>query len=188
MFANTEFNRAQEVLFKLPLAVLAEDEHRKISFANQYFCDLFAIPAPPNALIGLDCANMAQESKNYFKVPEKFLAFIEKALALKQELVDIELALVDDRYLAASYMPYFKDTVFAGHIWTYKDITLTKNAEIALEKEKEFSAEILDSLPADIAIFDKDHRYVYLNKTAIKNKELREWIRSLLMQRIGKAQ
>ena len=176
MSVKTEFNRAQEVLFKLPLAVLAEDEHRKISFANHYFCDLFAIPVPPHALIGLDCANMAQESKNYFKVPEKFLAFIDKALALKQELVDIELALLDGRYLAASYMPYFKGDVFAGHIWTYKDITVTKNAELALEKEKEFSAEMLEGLPADIAIFDKDHRYVYLNKTAIKDKELRKWI------------
>jgi signal transduction histidine kinase len=176
MSVKTEFNRAQEVLFKLPLAVLAEDEHRKISFANHYFCDLFAIPVPPHALIGLDCANMAQESKNYFKVPEKFLAFIDKALALKQELVDIELALLDGRYLAASYMPYFKEGAFAGHIWTYKDITVTKNAELALEKEKEFSAEMLEGLPADIAIFDKDHRYVYLNKTAIKDKELRKWI------------
>lgn len=176
MSVKIEFNRAQEVLFKLPLAVLAEDEHRKISFANQYFCDLFAIPAAPQKLIGLDCANMAQESKNYFKVPEKFIAFIDKALGLKQELVDIELALVDGRYFTASYMPYYKETAFAGHIWTYKDITLTKNAELALEKEKEFAAEILDGLPADIAIFDKDHRYIYLNKTAIKNKELREWI------------
>ena len=29
---------------------------------------------------------------------------------------------------------------------------------------------MLEGLPADIAIFDKDHRYVYLNKTAIKDK------------------
>lgn len=176
MHTNTEFNRAQEVLFKLPLAVLAEDEHRKISFANQYFCDLFAIPAPPSALIGMDCANMAQDSKNYFKEPNQFLAFIEQALSKKQELTDVELELVDGRYLAANYMPYFKKTTFAGHIWTYKDITLRKNAEVALEKEKHFSAEILDSLPADIAIFDKDHKYVYLNKTAIKDPKIREWI------------
>lgn len=176
MSAKTEFNRAQEVLFKLPLAVLAENEERQISFANQHFCDLFAIALSPSALIGMDCGGMAESSKAYFKQPERFLAFIDRAIGEQKSIVDEELELVDGRFLAANYEPYYQGTRFAGHIWTYKDISLTKKAELALEKQKEFSALILDSLPADIAIFDKDHRYVYLNKTAIKNQELREWI------------
>ena len=35
---------------------------------------------------------------------------------------------------------------------------------------------ILDSIPADIAIWDNDHRYVFLNKTACPNDEIRNWI------------
>ena len=36
--------------------------------------------------------------------------------------------------------------------------------------------DILDAIPADIAVFDKNHRYVFVNKNAIKNDVLREWI------------
>lgn len=176
MSQNPEFNRAQEVLFKLPLAVLAENEERKISFANQFFCDLFAIPASPEQLTGMDCAGMANESKAYFKDPEHFLAYIHRAISEQKDISEEELELVDGRFLAASYIPYYQGKEFAGHIWTYKDISSRKLAEQELQKQRAFAAEILDSLPADIAIFDAQHRYIYLNKTAIKNPELRNWI------------
>jgi len=35
---------------------------------------------------------------------------------------------------------------------------------------------ILDTIPADIAIWDNDHRYVFLNKTACPNDETRNWL------------
>ncbi|MFM6976594.1 MAG: ATP-binding protein [Sphingobacteriaceae bacterium] len=171
------FNRAQEVLFRLPLAVLAENERREISFANQFFCDLFEIPATPQQLSGMDCSNLAEQSKNYFTDESKFLAFIKEAIDFQQPISDIHLQLKNGAHLAASYVPYFKEEVFAGHIWTYQDITLRKEAELELERQKTFAAEILDSLPADIAIFDQDHKYLYTNYTAIKNPEIRDWIR-----------
>lgn len=38
------------------------------------------------------------------------------------------------------------------------------------------SISALDNIPADIAIFDRAHRYLYLNKIAIQNEELRHFI------------
>ena len=35
---------------------------------------------------------------------------------------------------------------------------------------------ILDNIPVDIAIWDNNHRYVFLNKTACPNDELRNWL------------
>jgi len=35
---------------------------------------------------------------------------------------------------------------------------------------------ILDTIPADIAIWDNNHRYVFLNKTACPNDEIRNWL------------
>jgi len=34
----------------------------------------------------------------------------------------------------------------------------------------------LNQIPSDIAVFDKDHRYLFLNPVAIKNPELRHWM------------
>ncbi len=56
------------------------------------------------------------------------------------------------------------------------DITEIKNAENEISRLKYFYETILDHLPSDIAIFDTDHKYLYLNKAAIKDENLRKHI------------
>ena len=45
-----------------------------------------------------------------------------------------------------------------------------------IQKQKEFYEFILNNLPADIAVFDKNHKYVYVNPRGIKNKKVRDFI------------
>jgi PAS domain S-box-containing protein len=40
----------------------------------------------------------------------------------------------------------------------------------------EFFKELLSQLPGDVAVFDREYRYVYVNAPAIKDTEVREWI------------
>lgn len=56
------------------------------------------------------------------------------------------------------------------------DITEKKSAEERLEKQREFYEQVLNKIPSDIAVFDKEHRYIFLNPVAIKNPELRQWM------------
>ena len=42
--------------------------------------------------------------------------------------------------------------------------------------EKDFFKKILDRLPTDVAVFDKHHKYLYVNPAAIQNDELRNYI------------
>lgn len=56
------------------------------------------------------------------------------------------------------------------------DITEKKLAEERIEKQREFYERVLNQIPSDIAVFDKDHRYLFLNPVAIKNPELRLWM------------
>ncbi|MEY4594055.1 MAG: hypothetical protein RIQ47_465, partial [Bacteroidota bacterium] len=57
-----------------------------------------------------------------------------------------------------------------------KNITNTKNELEQLEGLKAFYESILDNIPADIAIFDEQHRYVYVNPQGIKDPNLRSWM------------
>lgn len=46
----------------------------------------------------------------------------------------------------------------------------------ALQKENEFYKQLLFNIPADIAIFDTDHTYLYVNKLALSASDSRSWI------------
>lgn len=45
-----------------------------------------------------------------------------------------------------------------------------------IEVQKEFYEFILNKIPADIAVFNLKHEYLYINPQGIKNEELRNWL------------
>lgn len=49
-------------------------------------------------------------------------------------------------------------------------------AENAAESQR-FFQHILDFIPADIAVIDAKHRYLFVNKKAIKDPVMRSWIK-----------
>ncbi len=56
---------------------------------------------------------------------------------------------------------------------TLRDVTEVRKIQNEIKSQKEFYENILANIPADIAIFDTDHRYVFLNNKAINDPELR---------------
>lgn len=56
------------------------------------------------------------------------------------------------------------------------DITDRKELEAENDKKQKFNETILDNIPADIAVFDQHHNYLYVNSTGIKNEEIRKWL------------
>ncbi len=56
------------------------------------------------------------------------------------------------------------------------DITEKKLAQERLEKQRMFYEQVLNSIPSDIAVFDHEHRYMFINPVAIKDNELRHWM------------
>ncbi len=61
-------------------------------------------------------------------------------------------------------------------VGTLRDVTDEKLHLLELENQKKFYYSILDRIPADIAIWSKEHRYIFVNKHAIKNDVVRKWI------------
>ncbi|TGE28569.1 PAS domain-containing protein [Hymenobacter metallicola] len=56
------------------------------------------------------------------------------------------------------------------------DVTERYRAEQQLAEQREFYETILNELPADIGVFDTQHRYLFVNPVGIKNPEVRAWI------------
>ena len=61
-------------------------------------------------------------------------------------------------------------------IGTHTDITGIKEVEYVINNQKKFYENILNKIPADIAVIGRDRRYKFLNPVAIKNDEFRKWI------------
>lgn len=59
---------------------------------------------------------------------------------------------------------------------TIRDITERKKNEEAVRKLKEFYETVLNKIPSEVVVFDKDHHYLFVNETAIKDKFKRDWI------------
>lgn len=57
-----------------------------------------------------------------------------------------------------------------------EDITFEKKAESKLDELRVFYEKILDNIPADIVVFDKEHRFLYVNPMGIGDAKLRKWI------------
>jgi PAS domain S-box-containing protein len=62
------------------------------------------------------------------------------------------------------------------YIGNCSDITAFVESQQKLQLQKKFYENVLDSLPTDFAVFDSNHKYLYLNPVAIKNKKLRDYI------------
>lgn len=64
----------------------------------------------------------------------------------------------------------------SGVCLSIQNITRAKVTEKETERVKSFYESILNNLPADIAVFDPEHHYLFLNPHAIRDPELRRWM------------
>jgi PAS domain S-box-containing protein len=75
---------------------------------------------------------------------------------------------------------YKNETFFSGII---SDVSVQEKAKVdkknlfnQINLLKEFYEKILNTIPVDIAVFDENHKYIFVNPSGIKNNELREFI------------
>ncbi|MBC7390820.1 MAG: response regulator [Opitutaceae bacterium] len=165
-------------------ALLLENEQRQIVITNDRFCELFNISVSPDMLVGADCSQSAEQVKHMFKNSDAFVERINLILNERQPVLAEGLTMTDNRFLLRDYIPV-KDNngLYLGHYWVYQDITQMKNAEklaldtnAELDKQKEFYENILNCIPSDIAAFNPDHEYLFVNPVGIMNPEIRKWI------------
>ena len=57
-----------------------------------------------------------------------------------------------------------------------QDVTNKKENELELQTKRQFNDSILNNIPADIAVFDKHHNYLFVNENGIANEDTRKWL------------
>ncbi len=165
-----------QLIKSLNEGIILETQYRKIALVNQRFCTLFSIPIAPDLLIGYDCSDAAENSKHLFRNPDAFVARVTEILALREPVIDEMVYMADGCVLQRDYIPVFNNGQYLGHLWKYKDVTDQVNAENKLKEQKEYYHKILNEIPADIFILNTTSKYEYLNKTAVRDEETRNWL------------
>lgn len=138
--------RLKSLIQNMQAGILLEDENRTVVLTNQYFCDLFQIPAEPQQMIGMDCTNAAETSKGLFAEPGVFVEEVNMALAERKLRVNEPMAMADGRQLERDYIPLVSDGRYLGHLWLYRDVTERYRSQEALRRSEEKYRGILENL------------------------------------------
>ena len=120
---ETTYKRLETLIINLQSGILLEDENRNIIITNQEFCDIFSIPASPEALIGMNCSNSATQSAHLLSDPEQFIESIAGVLNDRKTRIDERIEFADGRVFERDYIPIFSNDNYFGHLWQYKNIT-----------------------------------------------------------------
>ncbi len=165
----------KDILDRISDALLFESFDHKIVYVNHYFCNLFHIPMAPEFLVGMDCSNAAQESKQLFKDPNQFVQRISQIYENEENVIDEQLSFADGLTILRDYQ-FFNTEETKGHLWVYKNVSSLVTSLDAMTKQKIFFENLLNNIPADIAIFSADHKYEFVNKVGVKSTAISKWI------------
>ena len=153
----TNNSRLENLIGNLNFGILVEDEHRKIVLVNSIFCNMFGIDADPKHMIGFDCSDSAEQSKHFFKDPEKFVSDINEVLANRKKIIDFHLLLKDNKVYSRDYIPVFIDNIYKGHLWLYKDITEQHHTYLAIQNSEEKYRGVMENMELGLMEVDNDN-------------------------------
>jgi two-component sensor histidine kinase/PAS domain-containing protein len=143
-------------------------EYRQIEFSEN-LCNLLGIPVTSgNPLTLIRKFEAAAEIVSAFKsaTPDKSAVSIEN-LKLNG----------DRRYFELEAQLTFNEQGRLMQIsGIFKESTHLVHVNNRAEDQKKFYEAILNNIPVDIAIFNEDHKYLYLNPIAVRNQETRDFL------------
>ena len=174
---NNDLKRFKTAINSLDSSVLIEDENRIIRYVNQSLCDLFQMPLKSEQLIGVDSSLVTGMNKFLFVDEEDFIQSLNDASAGRLKSRNEKILMKNGNVLLRDYTPIFDDNkVYIGNVWNFKNLTVEFDNDKELCSQKKFYEDVLNALPVDVAVFNDDYKYVFLNKSAVKSDEIRAWL------------
>ncbi len=129
--------RLSTLIANLHSGILLEDENRRVVVTNRFFCEIFSVDAPPEALVGADCREPAEMAKFLFIDPDAFMNRVNELIEYREPCVEEELYMKNGRVLERDYIPVFAGEKYLGHLWQYRDVTMRKIELQELEDAKQ---------------------------------------------------
>lgn len=166
--------RLSALMNNFKAGVMFENSEGRILFANQAFYSISG--GTPTEIIGEYTYNAIYRYKHLFKNPEVAIKRILYLITKHKPVYGELLELADGRTFSRDFIPLEVEGVESGYLWIYTDISATVNFEKSLREQREYYHRILNEIPADIVIFDLQQKFVFINKSAVANNELREWM------------
>ncbi len=144
----TASTRLSTLLQNLSDAVLVEDSDRRVIFANPAFEAMFGVQA--SAVLGMDCAILAEGAAPAFEDPEGFLRTTGAAVETRQAIHGELLILKNGCALIRNFAPIGEGGIHYGFLWHYRDVTRQRNNELLLNAVASLATSILEK-PLDSA-------------------------------------
>jgi diguanylate cyclase (GGDEF)-like protein/PAS domain S-box-containing protein len=158
-FANTLLTTELEMS---PDGILVVDQNGKVVLFNRRLLEMWRIP---RTLIEerVDQPILAGVTAQV-QDPEAFLTRVRYLYEHPDERGEEEILLKDGRIFerySASLIPGPGE--YLGRIWFFRDVTERRRSELALREERDFSAALIENLPAFFALIDGKGRLVRWN-------------------------
>lgn len=163
---TTTVELLKTLLANLQSGILVEDENRKILFTNHLFCDMFSVPIHPEQMIGLDCTDSAEQSKDLFKKSEEFSPRITEILKNRAIVTDELFETTSNQFLERDYIPIFINNEYKGHLWKYTNVTQRIETQNLLEQSEESNRLIMNAALNAIINIDNEGKIMFWNKQA----------------------
>jgi PAS domain S-box-containing protein len=147
---------------------LLEDENRRIAMTNQLFCDMFRIPAPPEALVGTDCSAAAEQSKGLFKDPDEFIRRIDEILEAGEVVRGDLIETIDGVVLERDYVPFREGDDDRGRLWLYRDATAREEAKVRLAESERRYRDLVGNAADVIYRVSPTGEFTFVNHAALE--------------------
>lgn len=168
--------RLTTLMNSLKQAVLFEDENRTVLFANKAMADTIGEKYITYIKEGKKSVDTLQDIMSLFREPMHELNRIEQLVSDGIPVENDYVYLTNGKVMSRLFTPLSIGNENSGFMWVYDDITDSINHQQTLLSQKEYYHRILDELPADVVIMNPDNTFSFANKSAIKDKETRNWI------------
>ena len=157
--------RLSSLVMNLQKGVMLEDENQKILLVNADFCSMFSIDVDPKLMVGVDCSKSANQVKYLFNNSEQFVDRINQIIEKKEMVLNEEIELKDGRYFERSFIPFFTDGKYIGHLWSYSDITIIKNYNQRVNYEKGKYRRIIANMNIGLLEVDNEDTIILANQS-----------------------
>ena len=173
-------NRAHQARFALLMqatgdAVLLTTAQGQALASNRHCRELFELPADPG--FQHPVPDVAVALQHCFQDPVNFQARLLARRGAGPGSSTDDFRLADGRVLECRYVVPADDAL--GHQLIFHDVTAQRRAtalEQQLVDERSMFTTLLDALKVEVAVFNHEHRFQYVNARCFTEAQMLEWI------------